>query len=644
MALLKSLLQHFSFKSTAGLIFLVLFSLLWETKPAKAQLQELDINPISVDGAIPVFRSHPDMAAIIIRSSLSNLTFSSNLEIIEERSDPAGGEYILIIEPVTQTIRIDTPGFLAGRIPVRGLSARQVVYYSVEPAAQEADDTIPVVIRVNPVDARVEYNGELLDLSRSVPFEAGSHTLTLSREHYHSRTETIEVSPDNTFFEFQMEPLREHLLRIRSEPAGAMVYIDGVEQGATDRAGVLELFQFPGTYHIEIMLSGHERTEQTIEVSDDADNTFLFFLERNAGMLSIQVEPQNATVTVNRRQVDVSQPLELAPGTYRLEAEQQGYESFSETLTVERGQQLERTITLQPHTGSLLFQVSPSFAQSTLRDNNNNIIEEWSGSRRIDDLLVGEWMITVNAEGYRPEEKEIEIMRYQTAQVSVSLTETIVEHAEANQLPAGFRCGHPITFIYAGKQVTYGTVLSANNRCWLDRNLGAKRVARSPSDSESFGDLFQWGRGDDGHQVRNSPLTTTLSVNKTPEHNFFIIARNNPHNWLNLPDDSLWSYNTNNPCPQNFRLPTEEEWSEEFHSWNVKNSMGAFASRLKLPSAGQRLEESGVIRNASSRGRGYYWSNAINQLNSISLIFTSNSVEIKSEKRASGFSVRCIND
>ena len=33
-------------------------------------------------------------------------------------------------------------------------------------------------------------------------------------------------------------------------------------------------------------------------------------------------------------------------------------------------------------------------------------------------------------------------------------------------------CGSPVTFTYNGSTVTYGTVTSANNRCWLDRNHG----------------------------------------------------------------------------------------------------------------------------------------------------------------------------
>lgn len=39
---------------------------------------------------------------------------------------------------------------------------------------------------------------------------------------------------------------------------------------------------------------------------------------------------------------------------------------------------------------------------------------------------------------------------------------------------------------------------------WMDRNLGASRAATSSTDTEAYGDLYQWGRAADGHQKRTS--------------------------------------------------------------------------------------------------------------------------------------------
>ena len=51
----------------------------------------------------------------------------------------------------------------------------------------------------------------------------------------------------------------------------------------------------------------------------------------------------------------------------------------------------------------------------------------------------------------------------------------------------------------------YGTVVNpVTGKVWLDRNLGSTQVATSSTDAASYGDLYQWGRAADGHQVRTS--------------------------------------------------------------------------------------------------------------------------------------------
>jgi hypothetical protein len=118
-----------------------------------------------------------------------------------------------------------------------------------------------------------------------------------------------------------------------------------------------------------------------------------------------------------------------------------------------------------------------------------------------------------------------------------------------------FTCGiSTVTFNYKGNIVTYGTVIS-NNRCWLDRNLGAAQVATSSTDAAAYGDLFQWGRLDDGHQVRTSPTTTTLSNSDVPGHGNFILSPSTG-DWRSPQNNDLWQgvNGINNPCPDGFRL------------------------------------------------------------------------------------------
>lgn len=205
-----------------------------------------------------------------------------------------------------------------------------------------------------------------------------------------------------------------------------------------------------------------------------------------------------------------------------------------------------------------------------------------------------------------------------------------------------FMCGDPVTFTYKGSTVTYGTVVGANNRCWMDRNLGASRVATSPTDPAAYGDLFQWGRCDDGHQNRNSGTTPTRSSIDCPGHSNFIIVFNSPYDWRFSPNNNLWQQITgiNNPCPAGWRIPTIDEWERERTSWNSRNLYGAYVSPLRLTAGGFRDYFSGAISGAGSYGG--YWSSTVAGTGAWQLDYDSVFAGMVTEDRANGLSIRCI--
>ena len=206
-----------------------------------------------------------------------------------------------------------------------------------------------------------------------------------------------------------------------------------------------------------------------------------------------------------------------------------------------------------------------------------------------------------------------------------------------------FICGDPITFIYKGNLVTYGTVLS-NGKCWMDRNLGAWQVATAYNDSDAYGDLFQWGRLDDQHQTRTSGTTTNLSGSDVPGHANFIRGMGFPYDWRSSQNNNLWQgvSGNNNPCPVGWRLPTDAELDAERASWSSQNYNGAFASPLKLTAGGYRYYYYASLYYVGSSGR--YWSSTVYGTDARLLRFGSGGAYMSSNHRALGFSVRCLKD
>ncbi|MGX9728564.1 MAG: alpha/beta fold hydrolase [Candidatus Electronema sp. VV] len=191
------------------------------------------------------------------------------------------------------------------------------------------------------------------------------------------------------------------------------------------------------------------------------------------------------------------------------------------------------------------------------------------------------------------------------------------------------------------------TVTSTTGRVWMDRNLGASRVATSMTDTEAYGDLYQWGRLTDGHEKRTSGTTTTLSATDNPSHGNFITATAEPYDWRSSQNDNLWQgvNGVNNPCPTGFRLPTADEWQAEMDSWSSKDADGAFSSPLKITLSGNRSFGTGSFNDKNVYGN--YWTSVVNSNRDASYsvsVASSNAWMNNSFYRATAISVRCIKD
>ena len=215
----------------------------------------------------------------------------------------------------------------------------------------------------------------------------------------------------------------------------------------------------------------------------------------------------------------------------------------------------------------------------------------------------------------------------------------------------------------AAEEFTYQEVTSSTGQIWLDRNLGATQVATSSTDADSYGDLYQWGRKADGHQIRASTTAADPVASGSEGSNFITSASGD---WLStnttsqVVNDARWNSGSegtpekvvvNDPCPAGYRVPTETELEAERNNggtgfWGTDreqdNAAGAFASVLKLPLAGFRTFSGGTLLNVGSYG--VYWSSTVSGTSARFLYFTSTNANMDANNRAHGFSVRCIKE
>ncbi|SHG26238.1 T9SS type A sorting domain-containing protein [Chryseobacterium vrystaatense] len=216
-----------------------------------------------------------------------------------------------------------------------------------------------------------------------------------------------------------------------------------------------------------------------------------------------------------------------------------------------------------------------------------------------------------------------------------------------------------VTFPYRGQSVTYSTVRGADGKIWLQQNLGSTQTASSFYDTDAYGDLFQWGRWDDGHQLRNSSLAGNAPSPNNPNGigsgsgSFHSAAYQSSSNWWSdgqttdqwsaSSTSSLSDINGIDPCKAigtSWKMPSKTEVEHMIETENISDITSGLDSNLKLVPAGIK-DYSGIF---SPGTRLYLWTSTPSAYTGSGehLYISQFSSLMNSAGRDSGQSVRCI--
>ena len=206
----------------------------------------------------------------------------------------------------------------------------------------------------------------------------------------------------------------------------------------------------------------------------------------------------------------------------------------------------------------------------------------------------------------------------QTEDYSLFITATAQTCADPGNMPGDLGC---VTFNYRSVQTTLTTVRGADGKIWLQQNLGSDAVATSATDENAYGDMFQWGRWDDGHQLRASQTSNVAPQPNNPtgldgSNGTFLTGSAEwwktgtiADKWEAASVADVMAQNGCDPCKalgEGWSLPSQADWTNAIASEAITTLPKAFESNLKLTLGGSRTS-SGTFNFVGVRG--YYWSN-----------------------------------
>lgn len=214
-----------------------------------------------------------------------------------------------------------------------------------------------------------------------------------------------------------------------------------------------------------------------------------------------------------------------------------------------------------------------------------------------------------------------------------------------------------VTFNYLGAPVTYTTVRANDGNVWLQQNMGSAQVGNVKTDTLAYGHMFQWGRWDDGHQLRTSATGAAPSPNDPTGigtgSTTFYTGSGTAAWWNGGALSDTWAATTNtqvtatdgcDPCKAmgaGWRLPTETEWAGVVSSEMMTNTNTAFSSNLKLVIGGSRSFTNGAYSFEGTRG--YYWSSTTSSTGAKYLYYSDAVMNASAgNNRGGGAAVRCI--
>jgi len=338
-----------------------------------------------------------------VLTNLPSLSFDSGNGVVEVQQQT--GEFIVFLSPNERKLTIRASGYLPLDIILSeiGIRLQSGQLWELTVTGEQQVDKIPVNFAISPAGNNLVFSvdGQSQNSYSNVLLALGKHQIRLEKTGFRTIEESIEVSLENSLFTYELKPIDPVVVSFESNPLGVTVAIEGIEIGQTPIQG----FYYPGSYAVEWRKSGYLSSEQRIEVIDSGQNSFKAELTKNSGSINWTVQPIGASVAINKV-LQSGSSADLAPGLYKVEVTADGYDSYEETIQIEREQRIQKSWNLIQQLGGIQFSITPSTANIELAQ-DGKVVDSWQGLKFSRDIPVGNYTISAKIQDYKSQEQPL---------------------------------------------------------------------------------------------------------------------------------------------------------------------------------------------------------------------------------------------
>ncbi len=334
-------------------------------------------------------------AGLMIQTDLSGLSFTSYNGIA--KLNETKGEYLLFLQESERLVKVYKDGFAPLEIVLinQGINLQSGRVWRLKITGDP--DKIHINILTNPGNANIYLDNKFQESGKSILSSIGEHVIRIELDGYNSLIDTINVSENKTLFQYSLIKKKLTGIAIKSTPKGALVKWDNVDKGNTD----LQFFDFPGVYKIDLIKPGYLNIRETVIVEEGKTNLFEYSLQKNIGVLLIDLSPADAIIKIDDEIYD-QQIIELSPGEHFIEISKTDYLTIFDTIYVVIDEQVERSYELIKNISELVLKIKP--ADATVIINNRSY-----GTSREITLTPGNHIIEIMKEGFKKVSDNISI-------------------------------------------------------------------------------------------------------------------------------------------------------------------------------------------------------------------------------------------